>query len=1429
MAINLNDNIAVLGAKPTDARYLDNLTPYASVGAAETAIAANKRYTGLTVNIDGEEYWFKDGIENGDLVQKALGGTSNLSGATNGLSLVCSNTYVALGGALSQNTAICGAYSLSLGDYVSGLTAISAVTPTFQITDEGVNSSLSWCHDQDTPHFDVCLYGENADSCADIILDVDVSQGCFVAGSAPNSICCSAISIKTTDSNVAIYNVHSTNNVMHYVKEACIASSKQTYESLTDSGNAALNIKSVMNYDTRSWEFCKDNSTILSVLSGGTARYGSNVTLTNDCDLAHKWYVDNAAGALSAANGLTRTGDTIVLGGALTGATTISGAGNNFNVTGASCINLCSTLFNVVYGDWAMLMGSNCNVSMAYNCAGNTACKSGIGFNEFFNAIQDDVHNCGISYLEDYSTLGKTCSLWIPDWGSVTGLTSGITGAITSANNGLCVSGQVVSLGGTLTGNTTIAGDNNVITFNGLNGFDITSVSATTCGTTSILLRSPSFTVHNGIDNVISISSACNLLTDTANSEGFAYANNYCTNGKTNPRWIPDNAYVTGLTSGFFNTASNGLTKDLQDVKLGGTLCEATNICLGGGGATQSFQIQNSGVTACNVFNMNGTTVDMCASNVNSPNQTGRVAVASSAALMCHGFSNCYSCLNMSNSLVNLTFCGGSSNAQMTVTDATSTQRGIEYAACYHSTYSDRSLVDKGYVTSVTSGTTGAFTSANNGLCSSGQIVSLGGSLTGNTTIDPDGNSITIGSTYNKLTIDDGASPQIAFQSGTGLTGTLGILGLNGEACTVLSAVNALSSKALSFNIDPVNGCMGVVAQSGATITDLTVCFDGMSINSTAAGFVGIEYGGDYCANFGNCSLVTKEYVDNATGGLGGENGLTRDGDNIVLGGSLTGTTCIGTAGNSFCIEGRDSNSEFTYVCSSGISSGWEFTEEIGDDALVASFKVCESGGYPFIKLAACDTSTANRGELRLQDNRAQLMYFSGGTKTASLCLANACTVFSDSINSQGIQYQSCYHDNYTDRTLVDKEYVTSQVSGITGAFTTANNGLQSLSSQVVSLGGNLTGDTTIIAGDNKFEVTGEHNSGIAVDSIGGSRTASIYAGSGTTITGLALTASAGGFTTFSQLSTSHVGGECATLCSVAASSGTESSWRICDGSSANEIKIESSGEMTVTDTINSKGFVYGDDYEPQFTDRSLVTKKFTVDCINTLTGVTSNAITGATNGLIEVDNDVKLGGILSEETVISGNSQTLRLGSLASCLQNFYVDATSAVQIQSGSIYLNAGSGGANYKGGNFCIQLDNTNATFCDNSTGKDGLKYAACISTGFTNSCSVVDKGYVDDNANILQVCQINSGYTTVRSDDLIVVSGISTNEINLYPTPELGQRLTVVDICGNALAEPIVVNGNGKLINNSVCSSINTDYGSVTYVYNGIFWSAVAFIN
>ena len=85
MAIILNDNIKINAGKPNDVRYLTTgNTVYLSTDDTNTTIPVPERYTGLTVNILGEEYWYKTGVTDNDLIPKfTLGEFDGITGATN--------------------------------------------------------------------------------------------------------------------------------------------------------------------------------------------------------------------------------------------------------------------------------------------------------------------------------------------------------------------------------------------------------------------------------------------------------------------------------------------------------------------------------------------------------------------------------------------------------------------------------------------------------------------------------------------------------------------------------------------------------------------------------------------------------------------------------------------------------------------------------------------------------------------------------------------------------------------------------------------------------------------------------------------------------------------------------------------------------------------------------------------------------------------------------------------------------------------------------------------------------------------------------------------------------------------------------------------------------------------------------------------------
>jgi len=121
MAIILNDNIQANLGKPIENKYLNPTLniPYSSVTEVNNTIVEGLRFEGLTVNINNEEYWYENGVTDGDLVVKIGGVSTNVTGATNGLSV--ENGNVILGGTLSGNTTIgAGGYSLAINDLTNG-------------------------------------------------------------------------------------------------------------------------------------------------------------------------------------------------------------------------------------------------------------------------------------------------------------------------------------------------------------------------------------------------------------------------------------------------------------------------------------------------------------------------------------------------------------------------------------------------------------------------------------------------------------------------------------------------------------------------------------------------------------------------------------------------------------------------------------------------------------------------------------------------------------------------------------------------------------------------------------------------------------------------------------------------------------------------------------------------------------------------------------------------------------------------------------------------------------------------------------------------------------------------------------------------------------------------------------------------------------
>ena len=151
MAIQYNENIQIAAPNPLDKRYLSTRTlagsqlPYSAVTEVNNMIPHSERYSGLTVNVGGAEYWYKDGVTDNSLVIKTSLKVGTVTGATNGLILSNSGTTISLGGNLTGNTSIngVGIYDLSISNINGFQVKTSGDTAVFGVDENGFLLSFS--------------------------------------------------------------------------------------------------------------------------------------------------------------------------------------------------------------------------------------------------------------------------------------------------------------------------------------------------------------------------------------------------------------------------------------------------------------------------------------------------------------------------------------------------------------------------------------------------------------------------------------------------------------------------------------------------------------------------------------------------------------------------------------------------------------------------------------------------------------------------------------------------------------------------------------------------------------------------------------------------------------------------------------------------------------------------------------------------------------------------------------------------------------------------------------------------------------------------------------------------------------------------------------------------------------------------------------
>jgi hypothetical protein len=728
--------------------------------------------------------------------------------------------------------------------------------------------------------------------------------------------------------------------------------------------------------------------------------------------------------------------------------------------------------------------------------------------------------------------------------------------------------------------------------------------------------------------------------------------------------------------------------------------------------------------------------------------------------------------------------------------------------------------------------------------------------------------------------------------AGTGLSWSSGII--NANVCTggiagisirvdgsdnlVVNAgdINTALGGVLSGSTNGLTDSNGIVCLGGGLTTATTIC--GTDTNSLTyqdnaiTNKRGILYADDYTSTYVCLSLVHAGYVTGITSGIqeditgiteitnvaitGVTNGLTKVGDHdAVLGGTLTGNTVFtGTASNYHLCYATDYSAAFTarsipdvnfvtgQTSTAGIQTANNGLTKLGTNVvwggdLTGDTYIDGNGTVGILTINDIDSITFSStgavndsgGYINLDGTGITFEAYDDtvtGGSILNMGINNTFIISSfNETTFAGAQYNDNYHSNYTLRSLPDVDYITGitsgieedilEISGVTvNAITGATNGLTKVDRNA-TLGGDLTGNTVI--------------NGMGTYSLG-------LGASGSLLTALNVHA-----TSSNLNSTLNVSGV-----TVLGSTLNVSGATIIDGT----VTLNSVGTGTASDDV------------------------LIIDSNNVVKQIPSSEfgnITGATNGTCVDGRNVVLGGSLTGNTTINGDSKSFTINNLSGLTLSstnsgsFVLDSTGGAQINSGNaqnisltsannvnvtsgtdgdILLNATAGTAGTIGLTADVSINLTAATTNINSTNFNvtGTTTFNTVASGDSTQDSVlvrtstgeirqVSPTNLGEDNNNYDITIINAN-TTLDETNYVILVNSDTLEITitLPATPIDGQAYKIKDYTGNALDNNIIINGNGNPIDDGG-ATINTDYGALEIVYSQTLdkWYVMSFVN
>jgi len=498
-------------------------------------------------------------------------------------------------------------------------------------------------------------------------------------------------------------------------------------------------------------------------------------------------------------------------------------------------------------------------------------------------------------------------------------------------------------------------------------------------------------------------------------------------------------------------------------------------------------------------------------------------------------------------------------------------------------------------------------------------------------------------------------------------------------------------------------------------------------------------------------------------------NGITASANNVYLGGALTGNTLITNADtHSFSIfdSGNgglkvDSQGGVTLNDSAcGAATDWltvsdQYTLNAGAIGLMS---IVTAGGLvggvtSGIHISAADTQcvvidAVNGGNLRI---------------------GSTCNSFTDGRTGTkpGLEYTACYHADYTQRSLVDKEYVTSQTSGITGTVTS------------------VTATTTTTGTD------------ISVSVADSTTTPAITLCIPTASAANRGALSTADWTTFNN-KTTCVG----TVTSVGTTGPLTGTVTTSGNLSINQATTSTDGYLSQTDwnTFNGK---------------------------TTCTGT----ITGGINGLSISGVNLKLGGALTGDTTISGahtlclssltafNATATNINLIGAVKATSTLGVTGATQI----------GGTLGVTGVLTTTTTATIGGALTLSSVGVGSVSDSVLTVTAGGVVQKISSSALGEDN-NLYATSGTTSGITLTDTYYAVMANSTGGSfTITLPAAPAVGQAYKIKDSGLDALSNNITISGNGNNIDGVGTATINTDGGALEVVWDGTQWNVLSFVN